>query len=132
MDNNSLVCSMSHPTMDPQAITDCLGMEPDVSQKFGETITTPEGKKLNGGYKFTKWSVRESGLSSEALLERLSALVDFLGMKEDSMISLHKEGALCSIHFNLANPQSIGFIIPTELVEKMAKLKISFGVEIFR
>lgn len=131
MDNNSLVCSISHPTMDPQVITDCLGIDPDVSQKYGEVITTPEGEKLSGTYKFTKWCVRESGLSSEVLLERLSALLDFLSVNEDSMISLHNKGACCSVYFNLANPQSMGFIVPVELIEKMAKMKISFGIEVF-
>lgn len=131
MDNNSLVCSISHPIMDPQEITDCLGVKPDVSQKYGEVITTSEGEKLSGEYKFTKWSVRESALSSDALLERLSTLLDFLSVNEDFMISLYNKGGCCSVYFNLANCQSMGFIVPEELIEKMAKMKISFGVEVF-
>lgn len=131
MDSNSLICSIAHPTMDPQEITDCLGVDPYVSQKYGEVIRTPEGEKLSGTYEFTKWSVRESGLSSDVLLERLSALLDFLSVNENAMISLYSKGACCSVYFNLASPQGIRFIVPVILIEKMAKMKISFGIEVF-
>lgn len=131
MDKNSISFCIAHPAMDPQEITDNVGIEPDISQGAGLPIISPQGQVIGGEYKHTKWCIRECEINDGDILDRLVALISFLDRRKAFFDALSKDGGEFSIFLNISKPSKVRLMIPTDSINKMAQLKIAFGFEIF-
>lgn len=118
--------------MDPELITDNLGLPPNVSQKYGEQITTPKGTKIDGEYRFSKWTHKiDSVQSSERFKDELITLIDYLFARRDFLSSVSSGGGIFSVYLNISTPEHFAFQVPIDAMRKMVEMEINFGFEIF-
>ncbi len=133
MNKSTLVLSISHPNMDPKLITDNLKLKPNVSQKYGEDVTTPKGVKTHGKYRLTKWThIVNLSRGNEHIYDELGALVNHLYETKDFLQKLNKDDGACALYLNLSDPENFAFLMPLGVMRKMMDLEITFGFEIFR
>ena len=132
MGHSTLMCIVIHPAIAPELITQQLSLPPSVSQTAGERIVTPKGRVLEGRYKFSKWCYKEEINEECSLEDQLSCLIETLLFNSEFLVNIKNEGGNVSVFFNLSDPGEISLNVSHEILEKMSRLMISFGMEIFQ
>ncbi len=131
MFTSTLIFLISHPTMDPKLITNNLVLSPTMTQKAGDQIITPKGRKVAGTYKNTKWSHQIGLESNDGLCDELLSLVDHLFSHREFLRAINDGGGSAIVYFNFSNAESFSMQISPEIMEKITKMKMSFGFEMF-
>ncbi len=132
MENSTLICLVSHPTVDPELITEKLALKPSMTQKYGDQIITPKGNKINGSYKVTKWSYIIELKNNESLFGELDSLVNYLFSYRDFFCDIQREGGSSIVYLNLSDHESLSFELSPDIMKKIFEMKMSFGFEIFK
>ncbi len=118
--------------MDPGCFTKNLGLKPNVFQKYGAQITTPQGVKIEGKYRFSKWTHKIDSINSaEEFKYELIVLIDYLYARRDFLNSISNQDGLFSVYFNISTLNHFAFQIPLDVMKKMVELNINFGFEMF-
>ncbi len=117
--------------MDPKLITNNLVLSPTMTQKAGDQIITPNGRKVAGTYKNTKWSHQIGLESNDGLCDELLSLVDHLFSHREFLRAINDGGGSAIVYFNFSNAESFSMQISPEIMEKITKMKMSFGFEMF-
>ena len=135
--NLTLTFGISHPNLDPRIITDTIGLYPDVVQRAGEGVVTPQGEKVPSKYSHTNWThVREVHLSEDNAEERadeeLISLINELYDHRVFLSDICKSGGDCSVYYFI--PQSCAFVVavPLETSKKMNEMQIEFSFQVFK
>lgn len=81
--NFKMTLRVSHPSIDPQAITAELSLAPTNSYKNGESRSTPKGNPLSGNYNHSFWA-------HELVTEGCADISDAIN-KANEKIGLHRE-----------------------------------------
>ena len=128
---SSLICLIWHPSIDPKLVSENLGLDPYITQKAGEPITTPQGVRVGGTYKVSKWNHIVRLKSSNSLLDQLDLFIDHLLTNREFIRSISQEGGEVSLYFNLVCPEYSNLVIKPKIMEKLVDMKIEFGFEVF-
>ena len=127
---------ISHPSMDPAAITAALGLSPKVSWKAGDMRMTPAGQRLPGFRKATYWSSaagqdawRDS--EEEKVEERLSLLLDVLERHADALREIAVSGNV-RIWMSTGSDQNYALDLPPVLLRRLASLDVGLVHDVYQ
>src|ERR1700690_2302356 len=123
---------ITHPDLEPQAISSTLGLVPEFSNKAGDLRKTPKGVALDGKYPNSYWChefTKQDGTSlSEYLLDTAKALdqhksffthIADTGGKIEFFVGMFMDGP------------NIGETIACDILEQLNSLHIALSLDIY-
>jgi hypothetical protein len=120
-----------HPHIDPDSITAKLGLSPSVSHMVGHERKTPTGTPLPGVHKRTTWSYSVRVEGKRFFSEDVADLVSRLEESAAFLRELTDTGGSAELSVSLPGDVNIGDVIRWPDLQKIASLRIDFGVEVF-
>ena len=127
----SIGCIITHPSLDPNSITQNVNLKPTLTQKGGNQVTTPSHPVENSFYKFSKWQyIKELSYDDDLKIE-LQMLVDHLFSSVEFLNKVTSEGGSIEIFFRLTNPAHRAMMVDSNLMKKIGEINASFGFEEF-
>lgn len=127
----SIILLIRHPSIDPSAITNQLGLNPSQFWRQGDQRTTPKGKVLPGAYSYTSWSYCFDFSGERSFFHSLKILLENLEQHKLFFEKITFEGGQIYLNINLRGDENIGDVISWQIMEKLGVLKINLGVEVF-
>ncbi len=122
---------IKHPSIDPEIITEQLGLVPFRAWRFGEPRLTPKGTLLAGVWRDSSWSWQLKCQGKRAFFESVGKLVRELEPHSKFLSDLVLDGGNICLIVNLPGRKNIGDVLSWQLMAKMAHLKIDMGIEVF-
>lgn len=122
---------ITHPNIDPEQISERLGIVPQTAYQVGSKRLTPKGNALPGLHRESRWgwSVKIEG--KRDFFSDVSALVERLEVHKEFLSAISKDGGSIEIILHLAGDANIGWTMPWKELSRMALLKIDLGIEVF-
>ena len=123
-----------HPRIDPERITEALGVPPQASWKEGDPRIGAQGEPLQGIYRESYWTGRlmdAPQLSSEATVERV--LLQVLGQLRRSyefLQRLRDEGAASELQVSIFSRQEFRLDFSAETLELLGRLGLAVVLEV--
>lgn len=127
----SIRLSIRHPDIDPNEITRTLGMEPDIAWTPGLPKVTSHGKILPTKAKSTYWNYDKIVEDDPKFSVTLKKIVLNLEKHRDFLKGIIQTYGDIEIDIQFYGQANIGDIIDWDVLEKMARLKINLGIEVF-
>jgi hypothetical protein len=129
-----IVLAFDNPSIDPEEISRRLGIQPSMAAMAGSHYVNVQGDELPPKHRTSKWRLHRYFLPSAPELDDVPfAIGDVLTMLEehvDFVVSLAGEGQVSIwLQFNGANHR--GIALPFDLLRRMEKLHVDFGMEVF-
>jgi hypothetical protein len=138
MQNYSFVIALRiwHPELDPQVITNALGMTPDITHKAGEPRITRQGRALGGTYARSHWSAdpfqRGEYLShQDQVVDVLIDATEALARHKDFLLSLRETGAHLHLQVSSHSNRNYAFELPPNLLGACAELGLSIVHDVY-
>ena len=121
-----------HPAMDPQLITDTLGMQPNTVQKVGNPRTSPTGRMLEGCWRHSVWSSRFTTPDDSEIEKFLARTVEGLRPHRSFIRTIWDTGGEVEFFIGLfADGVKIGTTLPHELLMTLGDLGIDLALDIY-
>ncbi len=126
---------LRHPSIDPNSITQSLGIEPQHTWKAGDSRRDPGGAALEGVYRESYWMGRlmdEPELSSaqvsveSVLLQKLAYLHRSHGFLE----KLHAGGGVAELHVSLYARGAFRLELSEESLGQLSRLGLAVALEV--
>jgi hypothetical protein len=122
---------VTHPTLDPRAIANQLGMEPEFSWKAGEPRKTPKGTPLEGSRK-ESYCTFEIGRGDDGELAKcLSTAVDNFQAQSEFLREIRAAGGSLMFYAFWYPNGDTGEVFATDLLRKMADIGIDLGINVY-
>lgn len=122
-----------HPTIDPDEITQQLGLVPQIVHPVGRPRVTPKGTLLGGVYRDTRW--RHTILHTtrdQWFVREVEALVARIEPHKDFLFNLKSTGGTVYINIDFMGDEGdFGDAIRTELLSRLAALGIDLGISVY-
>lgn len=123
--------AIKHPTVDPDRITQALGITPDWSWKVGASRSTPAGRSLPGRHGETYWTSARRVTAHRAFFDTAVDFLDMLERHADFVRGLADSGGTVAIVAHLSGADNIGDDLTPAMLARMAALNIGLGIEVF-
>jgi len=125
-----------HPTINPDAITNALGIKPNRSWQKGNKRTTPKGTSLSGRYRESYWNADpfnygEYQSTDELAIDVIVSVLDILKAHKSFLKKLHKDGARIVLQVSSFSHRNYAIEIPPKIMQNLSELKISFAHDIY-
>jgi len=125
-----------HASIDPQTITNTLGLEPARSWKAGSPRTTPIGSALDGHYEDSYWSAKLT--QSGPVHSEHNPIEDYISSAANKLESftpffelLRSEGGRAEFFVGLYGNQNFGIELSSELLSTISSLGLSLSLDIY-
>lgn len=127
---------ISHPALDPDAVTRTLGIEPQRTWRAGEPRKTPKGTLLKGTRTTGYWSANPFSYgwrpSTDAQAEdALEELVTFLEPQRDFLVGLSEAGSV-RIWVSTYSSRNFALELAPSLLVRIASLGATFIHDVFQ
>lgn len=127
---------ISHPALDPEAVTKTLGIKPKRAWRAGEPRKTPKGTALAGTQHVGYWSANPFDygwrVSTDALVEDdLEELVRFLEPHQAFLQDLCKEGQV-QIWVSSSSLRNYACELSPAMLARVASLGASFIHDVYQ
>jgi hypothetical protein len=120
-----------HPTMPADAIRSVVGLPSEFMQTAGQAFTTRSGKKTSRINK-RSWIIFRLPVSGDDdLASTLDRWSDYLTGRTDGLLRLRREGVDFDFFVGLFLEGNSGVELPPPLLQKMAALGITLGLDIY-
>jgi hypothetical protein len=124
-----------HPTIDPDRITNALGIEPQHTWKAGDPRRDPGGEELEGDYRESYWMGRlmdapqlSSGrLSVESVLQRT---LDQLRRSHEFLDELNTNGGVAELQVSLYARENFRLELPADSLALLSRLRVSVVLDV--
>jgi hypothetical protein len=120
-----------HPEMDPNIITRTLQIKPQRAWKAGVQRKTPVGTILPGLYKSSTWSYTRLFKGNVSIAKKTDQLVDKLIPNKLFLLKLAAKGGQAELIIRLPGDINNGAEISWETLQKMSKMRLLLGLEVF-
>lgn len=129
-----IMLAFDHPSIDPEEISRHLGIKPSTAAMAGSHYVDVHGNEVPARHRWSKWKLYRDFLPSARELDDVpSAIGDALTMLEQHasfVMRVADEGSvLIGLQFNGAAYRAIA--LPFDLLRRMAKLHVTFAMEVF-
>ncbi len=129
----SVSLRVTHPTIDPDKITESLGIEPFRKWKVGGNRATPIGRPLEGKNKESYWAANmhteKKLLSTDMYMEDyLVCLNNKLEKHKDYFLELITSGGCVEYFIGWFSADNVGLTLSTELMGQTSELGIEIGL----
>jgi hypothetical protein len=124
--------TVGHPSMDPAMISAALGLDAHFSHRAGDPRSTPKGRRLPGVYRHTAWRhcVRWE-VGDQYFAKELSEFVTSLQPHAAFLRQLKDTGGEANVILKFLGDGYFGDVVPVDILQNMAELKLEFGIECF-
>jgi hypothetical protein len=123
-----------HPSIDPERITEVLGISPTRSFMAGSRRVTPRGKELPGHHKESFWLYRFAE-KSVGDVGTLSVLIQEMNHRlmpmQDFLISLRDGGGRAEYFVGWFTDFNSGEVFDWTILEQCSRLKIDLSLDVY-
>ena len=134
----SVSLRISHPTMDPGALTKSLRLKPSNAWTAGEPRRTPNGKPLKGINRESFWTARLiqkrfATTPTRSLEAALAAELRRLNKHRALFRRIQRDGGRTELFIGIfgENGSNFGGELDAELLASLSKLGLSLGLDIY-
>ena len=122
---------LSHPTLDPAAITEALGVQPTVSWLVGTPRQTPRGDLLEGIRRQSYWGHRGQADCAD-LEDAFEPALTMLTRARSFLHAFAASGGTATLSISWAYESDVapGRVFGWDLLSRFADLKVDLGVEV--
>lgn len=120
-----------HPTIDPERISQELGISPGRKWVAGTPRATPAGQALEGVYEYSYWVVRMVPKAGQTLPEFLAAIIVKLEAHKGLLNEITGTGGRLQLYISFFVSKNAGEIMDWELLWKLAQLRLSLAIDIY-
>lgn len=118
---------VQHPNIDPQRVTEALGIMPDRTIRVGD----PRRNPLNGTHNTSHWSATLNVIDKASLGDSLVALVEKFRPAGDFLRQLVAEGGRIELFFGLFATELCDSLLPYEVLSELADLRIDLRLDYY-
>ena len=126
-----VLLSIKHPTLSPEMISTTLGIVPSHSWRSEDKRSTPKGTELGGSYEYTLWTAAKSFSGNRNFFRRIIEFIEIIENNREFIESVRETGGRISLIVQIAGDVNIGDEIGCKDLERLVRLGISFGIEVF-
>jgi hypothetical protein len=124
-----------HPSIDPQIVTETLGLEPTHFCMAGQPRKTPKGRLLGGIHAESYWSADpfkrgEYMSSDDAAEDAISAVLELLRPHKHFLLLLQGQGGRLVLQISSFSARNYAIVLPPDLLMEMAALGISWAHDV--
>ena len=134
----SVSLRISHPTIEPGALTKSLGLKPSNAWRAGEPRRTPTGRPLRGNNRSSFWTARLiqkrfATTPARSLETALAAQVRRLKKHRALLRRIQEGGGRTELFVGIfgENGFNFGGELDTELLSGLSDLGLSIGLDIY-
>jgi len=120
-----------HPEIDPDEITDALGLTPDRSWKAGDQRSTPAGSALAGKYQLSNWSHSWEVVGERCFFKCAENIVRDLQCRQSFFVQLADDRGETMLNIQLYGKGSIGDVASPNFQTLLQSMGIRLGIEVF-
>jgi len=125
-----------HPSIDPSAITEALGINPQHTWRAGQPRRNEAGEPLDGDYRESYWMGRlmqTPELSSDASSVESVVLntLALLRRSEQFLARLSVEGGVAELHVSLYARENFRLDFPAESLTLLGRFGLAIALEIY-
>lgn len=127
--------SLSAPDLDPDELTERLGLQPDYSCRRGDPRVDYKGRPLPRDENESVWLISSEGIVSKDINEHLGSLMGRVGARQDFIAELVDSGV--KSYFDVLWESrylyaGTGPVLMQSIVEDMGRLRASIGFDIYQ
>jgi hypothetical protein len=122
---------IKHPSIDPTSISEQLGLIPHLTQLAGTERVTPGGTKLLGLHRESVWGWSKRVHAKRQFFDEVVAIIDLLEAHRSFLCSIAETGGRIELITDLPGDINIGSSITWKQMERLCKMKIDLGVEVY-
>jgi hypothetical protein len=131
----TLSLNIRHPTIDPDRITEMLGIKPQHTWQAGHSRRGPAGEELSGVYRESYWTARlipEPQLSSEgvSIETYLMQTVSLLHRANGFLEQLTCEGGVAELHVSLFARGDFRLDLIAESLAAIGRLRLTIALDV--
>jgi hypothetical protein len=120
-----------HPNIDPDRITNTLGLTPHRSAMVGSVRKTPTGRILPGLHTDSMWSHWFRVERNRLFFSDVVDLIDRLEPHKNFLIELERTGGSTSLVVDLPGDVNIGDVLSWSQMARLSAMRISLSIEVF-
>jgi len=122
---------ITHPDIDPAAITERLGIQPAHCSKKGEPRKTPRGTPLPGVYPDTRWSISFPNEENLSIGELVAEAIETLPVTSRFWSELAQSGGEAELILEIVGTKYQGSSLDIGAVRQLANMGMRLGIEIY-
>jgi hypothetical protein len=122
-----------HPDMDPQSITDAVGINPKISWKSGNKRTTPNGKNLPGFNKTTYWvaNIASGKFPENGIENSINSVLNNMIFYRCFFHKIRSEGGRVELFCGWFFEKQSGSVFPYSTLTLAGDLQIDLALDIY-
>ncbi|MBS0378128.1 MAG: DUF4279 domain-containing protein [Proteobacteria bacterium] len=126
---------LRHPDIDPNEITDALGIEPQHTWRAGDPRRDPDGGALVGAYRDSYWMGRlmdgpELSSARNSVESVLVQKLAFLHRSQAFLEKLHAAGGVAELHVTLYARGAFRLELPEESLGQLSRLRLAVALDV--
>jgi hypothetical protein len=128
----SVSLHVSHPDIDPDLISQELGLQPTHRPTCrGEAKTAPNGTPRDGYWEFSHWSHRFEIVQDGELVTFLQHLAATLEPHREFLRGLEEDGGVVEFFVGIFTDTNCDQILPFDLMGKLADLRVNLRLDLY-
>lgn len=127
----SVILNVRHPNLTVEDISNLVGFEPTFSNNVGTERTAPNGAKVGGLNRESRWIMSRTGNDTRFFFQEIQKILEYLEDRKETVLSISETGGEIEFYFQLDGQKNIGDTLTWSVMKKLAALQISVGVEVF-
>ncbi|MEM6483620.1 MAG: DUF4279 domain-containing protein [Pseudomonadota bacterium] len=121
--------NISHPSVNPEAITSVMNLVPDVAHKIGDPVVSKIGRASGSTHTWSRWIYRIPFDEGENAQSQFTDLVDRISQKSDELNELLGLEGERSVFARASNCECAMTMVSSGLLLALAQSNIEFGFE---
>jgi len=128
---NNFGVLIQHPQMNPDEVTQRLGLIPSGAANVGDLVTTPSGRQPGSRHKWSFWGHFEN-FEDEILEERVLILIDRLALHKDFFEKIANEKGHATFIVRSSEKKHVVCSLSPETLAKLVDLNVTLEFEVFK
>jgi hypothetical protein len=120
-----------HPNIDPDRITETLGLTPHLSAKAGSVRKAPNGVVLPGLHKFSVWSHSFRVEEHRHFFTDVEKMIDRLEPHKALLTEIADSGGSIELIVDMPGDVNLGSTLGWRYMARLSDLHIDLGIEVF-
>jgi hypothetical protein len=120
-----------HPNIDPDRITEILGLTPQVTAKAGSVRKAPNGVVLPGLHKFSVWSHSFRVEGHRHFFTDVEKMIDRLEPHKTLLNEIASSGGSIYLIVDMPGDVNLGSTLGWRYMARLFDLHIDLGIEVF-
>ncbi len=121
-----------HPDIDPDHISDCLKLQPNIVDRVGQVRYLPNGRSIPNSGTETYWvHAFDLNSSDQEFEDFLSNKLSELSLHQDLFAEITSSGGRCELFIGFFIKERCGFNFSPQLLHQASLLQLSLALDIY-